>query len=166
MLSLALAETVTVPEIAAPLAGAVNVTLGGTASTLDTVTETPAEVVTLPAASRARALRTCAPLTAVAVSQGTAKGAAASSAPRATSSSRNWTPATPTLSEAAADTVTVPATVDPAAGAVTDTLGGVVSGAARVVSVKKLLAGATKENDPLFTTTLATGKKLLPVSVL
>src|SRR5439155_9130477 len=42
-------------------------------------------------------------------------------------SSRNWTPTTPTLSEAPAATVTGPLTVAPAAGAVTVTAGGVVS---------------------------------------
>ena len=39
----------------------------------------------------------------------------------------NWTPTTPTLSEALAETVTVPATVAPVAGAVIETVGGVVS---------------------------------------
>src|SRR5439155_13997548 len=45
-----------------------------------------------------------------------------------TPSSLNCTPTTPTLSEALAETVTVPATVAPAAGAVMETAGGVVSG--------------------------------------
>src|SRR4029077_18244367 len=49
------------------------------------------------------------------------------SAPRFAPSSRNCTPLTPTLSVAAAVTNNVPLTVDPAAGAVTDTVGGVVS---------------------------------------
>src|SRR5581483_9462946 len=43
-------------------------------------------------------------------------------------SAQNWTPATPTLSAAAADRVTEPETAAPAAGAVIDTVGGVVSG--------------------------------------
>ena len=48
--------------------------------------------------------------------------------PSATPSSRNCTLVTPTLSLAVADTVTaVPLTVAPFAGAVTDTVGGVVS---------------------------------------
>ena len=42
-------------------------------------------------------------------------------------SSRNWTPATPTLSVALALTLTVPDTVAPAAGAVMATVGAVVS---------------------------------------
>src|SRR5207249_12302922 len=56
-------------------------------------------------------------------------GEAVSSAPRLFPSNLNCTPATPTLSEALADTVTVPETVDPLAGAVMDTVGGVVSAA-------------------------------------
>ena len=50
-----------------------------------------------------------------------------SSAVRFTPSSLNWTPATPTLSEAVADTVTNPVTVALFAGAVRVTDGGVVS---------------------------------------
>src|SRR3989454_10298392 len=42
-------------------------------------------------------------------------------------SSKNWTPATPTLSEALAVTVTMPLTVAPFAGAAIDTVGGAVS---------------------------------------
>jgi hypothetical protein len=49
----------------------------------------------------------------------------------------NCTPLTPTPSEAAADTVTVPETVVPAAGAVSATAGAVVSGAVAVVNVKR-----------------------------
>src|SRR5438094_2672169 len=51
-------------------------------------------------------------------------GALVTSAPRLAPSSLNWTPATPTLSEASAVTVTVPATVEPAVGAVIETVGG------------------------------------------
>src|SRR2546425_11932640 len=47
-----------------------------------------------------------------------------SSAPRLTPSSLNWTPTTPTLSVAFADTVIVPETVAPADGAVMETIGG------------------------------------------
>ncbi len=55
-------------------------------------------------------------------------GDVVSSAPRFAPSSRNWTPDTPTLSDAEAETVTaVPRTVAPAAGAVTETVGGVAS---------------------------------------
>src|SRR3989442_7329449 len=50
-----------------------------------------------------------------------------SSAPRLTPSSLNWTPTTPTLSVAFADTVIVPETVAPADGAVMETIGGVRS---------------------------------------
>jgi hypothetical protein len=44
-----------------------------------------------------------------------------------TPSSWNWTPTTPTLSEAVARTVIVPLTVSPGFGSVTATVGGVVS---------------------------------------
>ena len=50
-----------------------------------------------------------------------------SSAPVSEPSTWNWTPATATLSEALAETVMVPETVEPELGAVTDTVGGVVS---------------------------------------
>src|SRR5204863_371698 len=99
----------------------------GAVVSLDTVTVTAAEVVVLPAASRARALSVCDPLAAVVVDQETAYGAAVSSVPSSPPSSRNWTPATPTLSEAVAVTVSVPLTVAPVAGAVTLTAGVVVS---------------------------------------
>ena len=56
-----------------------------------------------------------------------------SSAPRFVPSTLNCTPFTPTLSLAAAVTLTVPDTVAPAAGAVTETVGAVPSG---VVNVK------------------------------
>ena len=98
---------------------------------LDTVTVTELlEVPVLPAASRARACNVCTPFDADVVSQVMEYGAVVSSAPRLAPSSRNWTPATPTLSVALAETVTFPETTDPAAGAVTAALGGVVSGAA------------------------------------
>ena len=48
--------------------------------------------------------------------------------PRTFPSRRNCTPKTPTLSKALAETVTVPATVAPSAGAVMFTVGAVVSG--------------------------------------
>ena len=51
-----------------------------------------------------------------------------SSAPRLAPSRVNWTPATPTLSAAVALTGMVPATLAPAAGELTLTVGGVVSG--------------------------------------
>src|SRR5439155_11845043 len=56
-------------------------------------------------------------------------GLAVSSAPRFAPSTLNCTPTTPTSSLAVAETVTaVPDTVAPAAGAVTETVGAVVSG--------------------------------------
>ena len=54
-------------------------------------------------------------------------GAVVSSAPRLAPSSLNWTPATPTLSVALAETMIVPDTVAPEAGAVMETTGGVRS---------------------------------------
>src|SRR5438128_8342752 len=97
------------------------------AAVLLTVTETVALVVLLPAASRARADRAWAPLEALAVFHDTEKVGPDCSAPNAAPSSRNCTPATPTLSEAVAVTVTTPDTVAPALGDVTLTVGGVVS---------------------------------------
>src|SRR5258706_373527 len=74
-LSLALAETATVAEMVAPPAGAVMETDGGVVS-LDTVTAMPAEVVTLPAASRATAVSVWLPLVAPVVFQDTEYGEA------------------------------------------------------------------------------------------
>src|SRR5438128_1534497 len=65
-----------------------------------------------------------------------AYGAVVSSVPRLAPSSLNCTPTTPTLSEAVAETVTVPETVAPLAGAVIATVGVVVS---TTVSVAVLL---------------------------
>src|SRR5207245_8308886 len=80
-------------------AGEVTDTDGAVVS-LKTVTVTAAEVVLLPAASRATAVSTCEALVAVLVSQETTKGAAVTSAPRLAPSSLNCTPTTPTLSAA------------------------------------------------------------------
>src|SRR5882672_3402718 len=137
-LSEALADTAIVPETVAPLAGAVRLTAGGVVSgggALFTVTVTEAEVVRLPAASRATALKVCAPLPTLPVFHETENGALVSSAPSATPSLKNCTPATPTLSEAFADTVMVPDTVAPFAGAVRLTAGGVVSGGGALFTV-------------------------------
>ena len=97
---------------------------------LATVTETPAEVPVLPAASRATADSVWAPLAAVVVSHVMAYGGVVTWTPRRTPSSVNWTPATPTLSVALADTVTRPLMVAPASGAVIAIVGGVVSASA------------------------------------
>jgi hypothetical protein len=109
-----------------------------------TVTVTPAEVPVLPAASRATADRIWAPLVAVVVSQVTAYGGVVTWTPRLTPSSLNWTPATPTLSVALADTVTVPLSVAPARGTVIAIVGGVVSASAAPLPV------ATAELLPPF----------------
>ena len=126
-LSAALAETVTVPDTV-PAAGALSDTVGGVVSgtALFTVTVTAAEVVLLPAASRATAVSVCVPLVAEAVFQEPEYGDAVSSVPRFAPSSLNCTPATPTLSVALAETVTVPDTA-PTPGEVIATAGGVVS---------------------------------------
>src|SRR5205814_7210722 len=75
----------------------------------------------------ATAVSVCDALLAVVVSHAIEYGAVVSSMPRFAPSSLNWTPTTPTLSDAPAVTVVVPETVDPPAGAVMLTVGGVVS---------------------------------------
>src|SRR5207247_4553039 len=107
-----------------------------TGDALSTVTLTAADVAVLPAASRATAVKVWDPLTASVVFQEREYGAAVTSAPRFAPSSLNCTPTTPTLSVALAETITVPEMVDPADGSVIETVGGVVSGGARVVKVK------------------------------
>src|SRR5207247_7565452 len=89
----------------------------------------------LPAACRATAVRLRVPLLRAMVAHKLAYGAVVSSAPRFAPSSLNCTPTTPTLSVALAETVIVPATVEPVAGAVSETVGGVVSGGAGVIKV-------------------------------
>src|SRR5207245_11134268 len=116
-------------------------TVGGVASALATITLMLAEVVALPAASRALALSVWAPLGTVVVFQDTEYGATRSSAPRLAPSSLNCTPTTPTLSAAAAETVTVFETVAPASGALIETVGGVVSEAADTRHPTQLFAG-------------------------
>src|SRR2546425_10428983 len=100
---------------------------GGVRSLL-TVTETAAEVAVLPAASRATAVRVCEPFGTAGGFQATVNGATVTSAPRLVLSSLNWTPTTPTLSEAGAETVREPGTEAPAAGGGKGTAGGVMSG--------------------------------------
>src|SRR5260221_7954930 len=67
------------------------------------------------------------PLVTVVVSQATAKGAVVTSAPNGAPSIRNRTLATPTLSEASALMVVVPAMRPPSAGAVRAMAGEVLS---------------------------------------
>jgi hypothetical protein len=98
------------------------------------VTVTAVDVVWLPAASRARAVRVCVPLAAAVVSQEMEYGDAVSSAPRLAPSRRNCTPATPTLSEALADTVVAAETVAPLLGAVMLTVGAEVSAVAAALA--------------------------------
>ena len=94
---------------------------------LSTVTVTDADVVALPAASRATAVNTCDPFETAVVSHDTANGADVSSTPRLAPSSLNSTPATPTSSDAVAVTCCVPPTAEPAAGCATDTDGALLS---------------------------------------
>ena len=94
----------------------------------ETVTETIADVVVFPEESLARAVTLCWPFVWLNVFQLTEKGAAVSSAPTGAPSTRNCTPATESWWGAAAGAVTVaPEPRAPAVGAVTDTVGGVVS---------------------------------------
>src|SRR2546428_3618930 len=97
-------------------------------------TATAAEVAVFPAASRATAVSVCAALEAPVVFHERVYGAAVTSVPRLAPSSLNWTPTTPTLSVALAEAVTVPATADPEAGAVIETIGGVRSSVVKVKS--------------------------------
>src|SRR6185295_1814733 len=128
MLSEAVADTAIAPATVAPGAGAVTATVGAVVSVLLTVTVTAADVVVLPAASRATAVSVCVPLTTEVVFQVWLYVLAVSSAPRFAPSTLNWTPTTPTLSAAVAETETaLPETVAPAVGAVTDTVGDTVS---------------------------------------
>src|SRR5919108_678354 len=90
-LSEALAVTVVVPEMVDPPAGAVMLAVGGVVS-FATVTVTDADVVVLPAASRATAVNVCDTLLAVVVSHAIEYGAVVSSAPKFAPSSLNCTP--------------------------------------------------------------------------
>src|SRR5712671_3109764 len=133
-LSAAVAVRVTaVPFTVAPAAGAVTETVGGVTSLL-TWTDTGAEVVELPAPSRATAASACTPLATPIVLQLTLYGLAVSSAPIVVvPSSTNRTPTTAMLSAAVAVSETAaPATIAPLAGAVIDTVGGVPSRLATV----------------------------------
>src|SRR5439155_389764 len=105
----------------------VNTLTSSVGAPLPMVTVTFGDVATLPAASRATAVSVWLPLPIVVEFQLIVYGAAVSSAPRLAPSSLNCTPTTLTLSAAVAETATVPFTVTPPAGAVIETVGGVVS---------------------------------------
>src|SRR5579862_7001682 len=94
-----------------------------------TVTVILVLVVLFPAASLATAASVCDSLLAAVVSHEIEYTGPlpVTTAPRLAPSSLNCTPVTPTLSVAFADTVIVPDTVAPFAGALIDTTGGVVS---------------------------------------
>ena len=67
---------------------------GGGGAAFDTVTVTPADVVVLPAASRATAVSVCDPSVTVVVSQLIEYGDIVSAAPTCTPSTKNRTPTT------------------------------------------------------------------------
>src|SRR5205823_5244128 len=121
-LSEADADTVIVLETVDPPVGLVIDDVGAVVSGVlfETVTVIADDVPRLPAASRATAVRTCEPFASPARRSSDLYGELVSSAPRLAPSSLNWTPATPTLSEADADTVIVLETVDPPVGLVID----------------------------------------------
>src|SRR5687767_1665598 len=102
-----------VAETVLPAAGEVILIAG---ALLSTVTATLVEVAVWPTASRATAVKVCEPLVAVVVSQATENGATRSSPPNGAPSTKNLTPATAMLSEAAAATVTERERSDPVAG--------------------------------------------------
>ena len=85
--------------------------------------------------------------------QATEYGAVVSSAPRSAPSSRNCTPTTPTLSDALAVTFTEPDTVAPAAGAVSATVGGTLSGAGGLTGVAMSVWISATANARLYTRT-------------
>ena len=92
---------------------------------LVTVTETAGVTVVFPAASLATAVKVCVPAVTPVVFHTIEYGAVVSSAPTFVPSTLNWTPATPTLSDAFAESVTdVPAVTEvPETGEVRETEG-------------------------------------------
>src|SRR5687768_6528576 len=98
----------------------------GAVLSLATVTVTGAEVVRLPAASRATAVSVCDPFVAVFVFHGAEYGAVVSSVP-AVPSTKNCTPVTAVSSAALAVTVIVPDTVSPETGELMLTVGAAAS---------------------------------------
>src|SRR5437588_199514 len=117
-LSAAWADKPTVPETVAFAVGELIETVGGVVSGtgLITVTVTSVDVVEFPAASRAIAVIVWVAFVSVVVSRLTWYGAVVTSDPNCTLSTRKRTPTTSTLSEACADTETVPETVAFTAG--------------------------------------------------
>src|SRR4051812_32057987 len=117
------------PRTVAVLSGELIDTVGAMMSALNTQTTIGAEVVRLPAVSRATAVSVCVPFAVRFEFQLMLYGLAVSSAFRLAPSILNCTPAMPRLSLAVADTVTaLPEIFDPAAGAVRVTAGAVRSG--------------------------------------
>ena len=114
--------------------------LGG--CVLRTVTEMAGDVAVLFDVSLAVAASVCVPSATAVVFQEKTNGADVMGLPVSVPLIRNWTLATPTLSEAAAVTATVPETVEFGAGAVIATEGGVVSGAITVTVVWAVTAPA------------------------
>src|SRR5439155_8781746 len=90
----------------------------------------PCAVAEVPARSTAWAVSVCVAFVVVVVFQRIEYGGGVTAAPSSTPSTLNCTRAMPTLSDVVAATVTVPATVAPAAGAVIATDGGGVSATA------------------------------------
>jgi hypothetical protein len=133
---------VLVPEVVPPLEAVV---------VLLTLIVIAVALAMLPAASRATAERVCAPFASVVESKLVLKGEEVASLPRFAPSSLNCTPATPMLSLALADTVTLaPETLAFAAGAAMETLGAVESAVVvgGVVVVEPLDAPPTVQNTP------------------
>src|SRR5205085_1436783 len=125
-LLLATATMCVLPPTQSPLCGVVIVTVGALPPP-PIVTVTAADVVALAAASLATAVSEWLPAMAVPLPHVSVYGAVVTGAPRFAPFSLNCTLATPTLSLAVAVTVVVPLTVEPVAGAVIATAGGVVS---------------------------------------
>src|SRR5689334_1569360 len=99
-----------------------------TAPLFDSVTATGVDVVVLPAASRATAVRVCVPFGVDSVYQEIWYGGVVTSLPRLRPLTLNWTPTTPVSSAAVAVSSTAePETTAPFAGAVRLTVGAVVS---------------------------------------
>src|SRR5215217_8534765 len=111
----------------------------GVGVTVATVTLIVGDVPHLPAASAALAKIVCRPLATVVELQLACHGAAPSHA-TSTPSTYHFACVTPTASEASAASVTVPETVAPAAGDVTQTVGGVVSLGVAALATRTLTA--------------------------